>query len=69
LWVVVLVVFVFLVMAARKSVGRPGLRSRGGPLIFPGGFGGGFGGFGGGGGGFGGFGGGGFGGGGAGGSW
>lgn len=72
LWVVVLVMVVLLVIAARRNAGRPGLRSRGGPMIFPGGFGGGgggFGGFGGGGGGFGGFGGGGFGGGGAGGSW
>jgi len=52
---------------------RRGYRGFGGPVIFPGGFGGGFGGggggFGGGGGGFGGFGGGGFGGGGAGGRW
>lgn len=50
---------------------RRGYRGFGGPVIFPGGFGGGFGGggFGGGGGGFGGFGGGGFGGGGAGGKW
>ena len=49
---------------------RRGYRGIGGPVIFPGGFGGGSGGgFGGGGGGFGGFGGGGFGGGGAGGSW
>jgi len=65
LWAVALIVVVLLLMAARRNAGRPGLRSRGGPVIFPGGFGG----FGGGGGGFGGFGGGDFGGGGAGGSW
>jgi uncharacterized protein len=72
LWVVLLLVAVVLLMSVRRSGGGRGLRSGGGPVILPGGFGGGrggFGGFGGGGGGFGGFGGGDFGGGGAGGSW
>lgn len=67
LWIVVLILVAILLLAMRRRVGPSGLRSGGGPLIVPGGFGGG--GFGGGGGGFGGFGGGGFGGGGAGGSW
>jgi uncharacterized protein len=75
LWVIVLVVVVMMLLASRGGMGS-GLRRGRGPVIFPGGFGGGrrenddgFGGFGGGGGGFGGFGGGGFGGGGAGRSW
>ena len=73
LWVILLVVVFLMVVTSQMS--RRGIRpGRGGPVIIPGGFGGGrgggdFGGFGGGGGGFGGFGGGGFGGGGAGRSW
>jgi uncharacterized protein len=68
LWVIVLV-FLFLMMVMARANRRGFRGGRGGPIIFPGGFGGGgrdggFGGFGGGGGGFGGFGGGGFGGGG-----
>ena len=73
LWVILLV-FLFLMIVAAQANKRGFRGGRGGPIIFPGGFGGGgggggFGGFGGGGGGFGGFGGGGFGGGGAGRSW
>lgn len=74
LWVIIMAVVVLMLIVSRG--GGPSSRARrgrGGPMIFPGGFGGGggggFGGFGGGGGGFGGFGGGGFGGGGAGRSW
>ena len=69
-WVILLAVVILLVVIA--NAGGPASRARrgrGGPIFFPGGFGGGGGGFGGGGGGFGGFGGGGFGGGGAGRSW
>jgi uncharacterized protein len=78
-WVVLLVVVVLILLAARGGGMGRGVRRGRGPVIVPGGFGGGFGGsgggggdfggFGGGGGGFGGFGGGGFGGGGAGRSW
>jgi uncharacterized protein len=75
LWFIVLIVLVFLLLASRGGFNQ-GVRRGRGPVILPGGFGGGgdfggggFGGFGGGGGGFGGFGGGGFGGGGAGRSW
>jgi uncharacterized protein len=74
LWVILLVVVLAMIVMAQMN--RRGFRGGGsGPVIVPGGFGGGrrgggdFGGFGGGGGGFGGFGGGGFGGGGAGRSW
>ena len=71
LWVILLAVVLLMVVTAQLN--RRGLRAGRGPIIVPGGFGGGrggdFGGFGGGGGGFGGFGGGGFGGGGAGRSW
>jgi uncharacterized protein len=77
---IILIIIVLVILFARGGggggggyVSRRGYRGFGGPVIFPGGFGGGGGGFGGGfgggGGGFGGFGGGGFGGGGAGGKW
>ncbi|HEX2606230.1 MAG TPA: TPM domain-containing protein [Flavisolibacter sp.] len=74
---IVLIIIIIIFLLGRMGGGgggggymsRRGYRGFGGPIFFPGGFGGSGGGFGGGGGGFGGFGGGGFGGGGAGGKW